>query len=321
MTPSVEQALVERILQRDRHAVGRGISLIETGSPDGISLIKALYGRAGRAFVIGVTGAPGVGKSTVVDRLIALLRGNGHHVGVVAVDPTSPLSGGAILGDRVRMQAHVGDTGVFVRSMATRGQLGGLAIATRDAVVVLDAAGYDIVLIETVGVGQAEVEITRVADISVVITIPGLGDDVQALKAGLMEIGDIFVVNKADHTGAQQAVAEIETMLEMQLDESKTWRPPVLLTQATTRDGIDLLLEAINRFHVETSPLQSQRRRNRDRLGLWQLLQHHFRRQIETGDVLRSGEFDEILESLSRRELDPYTAVETILEHTLRKGE
>ena len=321
MTPSVEQALVERILQRDRHAVGRGISLIETGSPDGISLIKALYGRAGRAFVIGVTGAPGVGKSTVVDRLIALLRGNGHHVGVVAVDPTSPLSGGAILGDRVRMQAHVGDTGVFVRSMATRGQLGGLAIATRDAVVVLDAAGYDIVLIETVGVGQAEVEITRVADISVVITIPGLGDDVQALKAGLMEIGDIFVVNKADHTGARQAVAEIETMLEMQLDESKTWRPPVLLTQATTRDGIDLLLEAINRFHVETSPLQSQRRRNRDRLGLWQLLQHHFRRQIETGDVLRSGEFDEILESLSRRELDPYTAVETILERTLRKGD
>ncbi len=321
MTPSVEQALVERILQRDRHAVGRGISLIETGSPDGISLIKALYGRAGRAFVIGVTGAPGVGKSTVVDRLIALLRGNGHRVGVVAVDPTSPLSGGAILGDRVRMQAHVGDTGVFVRSMATRGQLGGLAIATRDAVVVLDAAGYDIVLIETVGVGQAEVEITRVADISVVITIPGLGDDVQALKAGLMEIGDIFVVNKADHTGAHQAVAEIETMLEMQLDESKTWRPPVLLTQATARDGIDLLLEAINRFHVETSPLQSQRRRNRDRLGLWQLLQHHFRRQIETGDVLRSGEFDEILESLSRRELDPYTAVETILERTLRKGD
>ena len=321
MTPSVEQALVERILQRDRHAVGRGISLIETGSPDGISLIKALYGRAGRAFVIGVTGAPGVGKSTVVDRLIALLRGNGHHVGVVAVDPTSPLSGGAILGDRVRMQAHVGDTGVFVRSMATRGQLGGLAIATRDAVVVLDAAGYDIVLIETVGVGQAEVEITRVADISAVITIPGLGDDVQALKAGLMEIGDIFVVNKADHTGAQQAVAEIETMLEMQLDESKTWRPPVLLTQATTGDGIDLLLEAINRFHVETSPLQSQRRRNRDRLGLWQLLQHHFRRQIETGDVLQLGEFDEILESLSRRELDPYTAVETILERTLRKGD
>ena len=321
MTPSVEQALVERILQRDRHAVGRGISLIETGSPDGISLIKALYGRAGRAFVIGVTGAPGVGKSTVVDRLIALLRGNGHHVGVVAVDPSSPLSGGAILGDRVRMQAHVGDTGVFVRSMATRGQLGGLAIATRDAVVVLDAAGYDIVLIETVGVGQAEVEITRVADISVVITIPGLGDDVQALKAGLMEIGDIFVVNKADHNGAHQAVAEIESMLEMQLDESKTWRPPVLLTQATTRDGIDLLLEAINRFHVETSPLQSQRRRNRDRLGLWQLLQHHFRRQIETGDVLRSGEFDEILESLSRRELDPYTAVETILERTLRKGD
>ena len=321
MTPSVEQALVERILQRDRHAVGRGISLIETGSPDGISLIKALYGRAGRAFVIGVTGAPGVGKSTVVDRLIALLRGNGHRVGVVAVDPTSPLSGGAILGDRVRMQAHVGDTGVFVRSMATRGQLGGLAIATRDAVVLLDAAGYDIVLIETVGVGQAEVEITRVADISVVITIPGLGDDVQALKAGLMEIGVIFVVNKADHTGAHQAVAEIETMLEMQLDESKTWRPPVLLTQATARDGIDLLLEAINRFHVETSPLQSQRRRNRDRLGLWQLLQHHFRRQIETGDVLRSGEFDEILESLSRRELDPYTAVETILERTLRKGD
>jgi len=321
MTPSVEQALVERILQRDRHAVGRGISLIETGSPDGISLIKALYGRAGRAFVIGVTGAPGVGKRTVVDRLIALLRGNGHRVGVVAVDPTSPLSGGAILGDRVRMQAHVGDTGVFVRSMATRGQLGGLAIATRDAVVLLDAAGYDIVLIETVGVGQAEVEITRVADISVVITIPGLGDDVQALKAGLMEIGDIFVVNKADHTGAHQAVAEIETMLEMQLDESKTWRPPVLLTQATARDGIDLLLEAINRFHVETSPLQSQRRRNRDRLGLWQLLQHHFRRQIETGDVLRSGEFDEILESLSRRELDPYTAVETILERTLRKGD
>ena len=200
--------------------------------------------------MIGVTGPPGAGKSTLVDRLIAQLRAGGQTVGIVAVDPTSPFTGGAILGDRVRMQAHAGDDGVFIRSMATRGHLGGLSRSTSEVALLLDAAGKDIVLIETVGVGQDEVDIVRTADVSIVVIVPGAGDEVQTLKAGIMEIADIFVVNKADRDGADRTVASIEALLSLQTYGPHEWRPPIVKTTATTGDGVTDLVDAIGRFRT-----------------------------------------------------------------------
>ena len=222
-----------------RAAIARGISLVENDADDGPALVRELFARSGRAFLVGVTGAPGAGKSTLVDGLVSRWRKAGTTVGVIAVDPTSPFSGGAMLGDRVRMQAHAQDAGVFIRSMATRGHLGGLARATADAALVLDAAGKDVVAIETVGVGQDEVEIARTADVSVVVLVPGMGDDVQALKAGVMEIADMFVVNKADRDGADRAVAEIESLLGLHAYAEGEWRPPIVRTEATTGRGLD----------------------------------------------------------------------------------
>jgi LAO/AO transport system kinase len=247
-------SLSERVEAGDSRAIARAISLIEDEGPAGAELIRAIFRRTGRAYLVGMTGPPGAGKSTLVDRLIAEVRPGGLRVGVIAVDPTSPFTGGAVLGDRLRMQAHASDEGVFIRSMATRGHLGGLARATGDAALVLDAAGFDVVIIETVGVGQDEIDIVRTADVSIVTLVPGAGDHVQALKAGIMEIADIFVVNKADREDADQLVSAIEANLALHTYEAGEWRPPVLKTVATSGSGVAELLETIWMFrrHAES---------------------------------------------------------------------
>ena len=243
--------LAERVLAGDPRAMARAISLIEDENPATPALIRAIFRRTGRAYLVGVTGPPGAGKSTLVDRLTSELRRLGQTVGVIAVDPTSPFTGGAVLGDRLRMQTHAEDHAVFIRSMATRGHLGGLARATGDAALVLDAAGKEVILIETVGVGQDEVDIIRTADISIVTLVPGAGDDVQALKAGIMEIADIFVVNKADREGADRVVTEVEANLALRAYGPGEWRPPILKTIATTGAGVAELVAAIWTFREE----------------------------------------------------------------------
>jgi LAO/AO transport system kinase len=298
--------------------VARAISLVEDESPSGAHLVQRIFSSTGRAYLIGVTGPPGAGKSTLVDRLTSLIRAAGETVGVVAVDPTSPFSGGAILGDRVRMQAHAGDPGVFIRSMATRGHLGGLARATSEVASILDAAGKDIVLIETVGVGQDEVDIVRTADISIVTIVPGAGDEVQALKAGIMEIADIFVVNKADREGADRTVMSIESLLSLQTYGAGEWRPPIVKTEATTGKGVPELLEAIGRFRNHTAPSLGSRRRARAEWRMRELLAQRFLQFVER-DVLESGEFDRILDQIAAGDFDPYSAADGILRRALRR--
>lgn len=305
------------MLQGDPRAIARAISLIEDETPEGTGLVRSIFAETGRAYLVGVTGSPGAGKSTLVDRLISEVRKRGLTVGVVAVDPTSPFSGGAILGDRVRMQAHVADPGVFIRSMATRGHLGGLAHATGEAALVLDAAGKDIVLIETVGVGQDEIDIVRTADISIVTLVPGSGDEVQALKAGIMEIADIFVVNKADREGADRTVASIEAMLSLQTYAAGEWRPPIIKTEATTGKGVAELLDVVERFRTVTAATQGQRRRVRAEWRVKELMAHRFVRHVH-GAVLAPGEFERMLDRIAARETDPYSVVDEIFERAMR---
>lgn len=294
----------------DPRGIARGISIVENDSEEGPALVRELFARTGKAFLVGVTGAPGAGKSTLVDGLVSRWRKAGSTVGVLAVDPTSPFSGGAMLGDRVRMQAHAQDAGVFIRSMATRGHLGGLARATTDAALVLDAAGKQIVAIETVGVGQDEVEIARTADVSVVVLVPGMGDDVQALKAGVMEIADVFVVNKADRDGADRTVAEIESLLGLHSYAEGDWRPTIVRTEATTGKGIDEIVDAIAQFRRQTATLES-RRRARAETQLRAILAARLMRQVESR--VPAVSMGKVIDRIAARTVDPYTAADEVL--------
>ncbi len=273
--------LAERVRSGDVRAMARAISLIEDEAEAAAGLVRDIFPHTGRTYLVGVTGPPGAGKSTLVDRLTAETRKAGETVGVIAVDPTSPFTGGAILGDRVRMQAHAADEQVFIRSMATRGHMGGLARATSDAALVLDAAGKSLVIIETVGVGQDEVDIVRTADISIVVLVPGTGDDVQALKAGIMEIADIFVVNKCDRDGADRMVTSIESNLALQHFGDGEWRPPIVKTEATTGKGVPELWQTITAFRAHSEGTRAKRLKARNEFRLRDLLTHRFMEHVE----------------------------------------
>jgi LAO/AO transport system kinase len=310
--------LAERVRSGEVRAMARAISLIEDEATSAAALVRDIFPHTGKTYLVGVTGPPGAGKSTLVDRLTAEARKAGETLGVIAVDPTSPFTGGAVLGDRLRMQSHFQDEGVFIRSMATRGHMGGLARATSDAALVLDAAGKSLVIIETVGVGQDEVDIVRTADVSIVVLVPGTGDDVQALKAGIMEIADIFVVNKCDRDGADRMVTSIESNLALQHFGEGEWRPPIVKTEATTGRGVAELWQTVTAFRKHSEGTRVRRLKARNEFRLRDLLTHRFMEHIEKG-LLGPGEFEALIERIARRELDPYTAASDILARALKQ--
>lgn len=306
-------ALIDGIAAGDPRAIARAISKVEDDPAAAAPLMKEIFRRTGRGLVIGITGAPGAGKSSLVDKLALLYRKQGERVGIVAVDPSSPFSGGAILGDRIRMQTLGLDKGVFIRSMATRGNLGGLARATVDAVAILDAGGYSRIIVETVGVGQDEVEIVKAADISVVVLVPGMGDDIQTIKAGIMEIGDIFVINKADRDGVFATERELEALLSLALRQDG-WQPPIVKTIATEAKGIEELAAAIEQFHSS----QLERKLGLDRrraIARWRILELLRERLLAQTLSLNgaSERLDAMVDEVAIKQRDPYSAVEELI--------
>jgi LAO/AO transport system kinase len=305
--------LVTRVLNGEARAVARAISKVEDGAADASELMKAVFTHTGRGLVVGITGSPGAGKSSLVDKLAGLYRKRGERVGIVAVDPSSPFSGGAILGDRIRMQALGLDPGVFIRSMATRGNLGGLARATVDAVAILDAAGFEKVIVETVGVGQDEVEIVKTADVSVVVLVPGMGDDIQAIKAGIMEIGDVFVINKADRDGVLRTEKELEALLSL-AERPDGWSPPIVKTVATENKGVEELAAAVESYR-EFQRTATGAHERRGAVARWRILE--LLRERLLARALEPSGSRERLESLARevaeKRRDPYSAVEELI--------
>ena len=304
---------IERILGGEVRHVARAISKIEDGAEDAAELMHQLFPHTGRALIIGITGSPGAGKSSLVDRLASVYRAQNKRVGIVAVDPSSPFSGGAILGDRIRMQRLGLDPNVFIRSMATRGQLGGLSRATVDAVAVLDAAGYDVVIIETVGVGQDEVEIVKAADVTVVVVVPGMGDDIQAIKAGIMEISDVFVINKADRDGVLRTEKELEAMMSLS-HRDDLWNPPIVKTVATENKGLEDLANAIASYHAfQKQSEHGQARRNSiARWRIIELMREQLLRRVMK-DENTAMRLDELVEEVAAKKIDVYAAVDKLI--------
>lgn len=311
--PVTVENWAEQVRAGDVRAISRAITAIENREPEAEEILRQLFPSTGQAYLVGVTGAPGTGKSSLVDRLAAHYRRQARTVGIIAVDPTSAFTGGAILGDRIRMQGHATDSGIYIRSMATRGFLGGLARATGDVALLLDAAGKQVVLIETVGVGQDEIDIVRLADCTLVLLVPGLGDDVQNMKAGLMEIGDIFVLNKADREGADRLEAQLNAMLQL-VPERDGWKPPVVRTVATENKGISELADAIAAYRKN---FEVSRERRAKKIAHWKQRLLELLEARLLGRVLGDPRGERALEALAvevaERKKDPYAAVSEIL--------
>ncbi|MEO7540239.1 MAG: methylmalonyl Co-A mutase-associated GTPase MeaB [Pyrinomonadaceae bacterium] len=305
--------LLQRVFSGDPRSIARAITKVESGSIDAAGIMKGVFPRAGKAVIIGITGSPGAGKSSLVDKLAYHYKNKGEKIGIICVDPSSPFSGGSILGDRIRMATLGLDKNIFIRSMATRGNLGGLSRATVDAVAILDAAGFERVIVETVGVGQDEVEIVKTADVSVVVLVPGMGDDIQAIKAGIMEIGDVFVINKADREGVIRTQKELEALLSL-AHRPDMWDPPIVRTVATESKGIEDLAAAIETYYAfQTDGTGSQVRRRS--IARWRLLE--LLRERLLSDLLSSNgtteKLDQLAIEIAEKRNDPYTAVDTLI--------
>lgn len=310
--------LVENLLKGDRRAAARLISVVENDAPEKNEILSQLYEHTGKAYVVGLTGSPGAGKSSLTDKITEEIRKQGLTVAIIAVDPTSPFTGGAILGDRIRMQGHALDPGVSIRSMGTRGSLGGLSYSTNEAIKVLDAFGRDIIIIETVGVGQSELDVMNIADTTVVVLTPGAGDSIQTIKAGIMEIADVFCVNKADLEGSERVIQEVGMMLDMQ--KKPEWRPPIVPAVTLNKGtGVDDLWKAImdHKAFIESNGKLQEKRKNRLKNEVLDILEHDLKKLIWQR-VQESGEIDALLNQVEGREIDPYTAAQKVLAKGLK---
>ena len=312
------ESLLNRFWSGDHRAMARLISIVEDEMSQKDELLRSIYSHTGKGYILGVTGSPGAGKSSLVDRLVGEIRKRNQTVGIIAVDPTSPFTGGAILGDRIRMNEHALDGGVFIRSMGTRGSLGGLAKTTKEVVKVIDAFGMDWIIIETVGVGQAELDIMYIADTTVVVLTPGAGDSIQTMKAGIMEIADVFAINKCDMPGADTLATEVEIMLDMNDDHIK-WRPPVVKTSTINKgEGITDLLDAVKRHRQFITDNGSflQKRQERAKNEALDIVNHQWQRMVRE-QIAAHGKVNDLLEKVAQREMDPYTASASIMEMVL----